>query len=535
MPTVAISVVAGTVLTGMVALPMFWDNPQRRWCIPVLFVLGVCATHFVGMNAVTIAVDLTDTVPASINTSLLVVLVANVVLVIIGLSLAAVWLAMRERRVRALTAHRMLHLAHQDALTGLANRFSFTEALADRYRDAPGAEGGFALLMLDLDRFKVINDTLGHGMGDELLRRAAQRLRQAAGNDFVARLGGDEFALLAPANADALRRQAEQIVDLLSRPFLIDGHVLEISTSIGIAVAPADGVDETELTRHADLALYRAKQEGANTYRFFESEMSERAQARRVLELDLRRAVMRQEFEVHYQPQVHSRSGEFNGAEALIRWRHPERGLVSPAEFIPLAEEIGLIGAIGEWVLRTACAEAATWPGHLSLAVNLSPMQFRDARLAANVAAILAETGFPPLRLELELTENALLQDDGMTYKILHDLRALGVRISMDDFGTGYSSLSYLRRFPFDKIKIDQSFIRQIPGDRDSMAIVQAISSLGTKLGMTVTVEGVETQEQRSFSINEGCDQLQGYLFSKPVPAEAVRALFADKAIALAG
>jgi len=534
-PTVAVSVFAGTLLTGTIALPVLWDNPRRHWLMPALFVLGVCAAHFVGMNAVTIAVDLTDKVPGSINTSLLVVLVANVVFVIIALSLTAAWLAVRDRDQRARTDARMLHLAHQDALTGLANRLSFTESLSERYRQGPSLGGGFALLMLDLDRFKVINDTLGHGMGDELLRRAAKRLLQAADGDFVARLGGDEFAVLAPSDATLLRSRAERIVDLLSRPFLIDGHVLEISTSIGIAIAPADGADETALARNADLALYRAKQEGANTYRFFESEMSERALARRMLELDLRRAVVRQEFEVYYQPQVHSRSGEFDGAEALIRWNHPERGIVSPAAFIPLAEEIGLIGSIGEWVLRTACAEAAKWPDHLSLAVNLSPMQFRDARLAANVAAVLAETGFPASRLELELTENALLQDDGTTYKILHDLRSLGVRISMDDFGTGYSSLSYLRRFPFDKIKIDQSFMRQIPGDRDSMAIVQAISSLGAKLGMTVTVEGVETAEQRAFSINEGCDQLQGYLFSKPVPAAVVRDLFATRAVARTG
>ena len=263
--------------------------------------------------------------------------------------------------------------------------------------------------------------------------------------------------------------------------------------------------------------------------------MSLRAHARRMLELDLRRAIVRQEFEVYYQPQVHSRSGEFNGAEALIRWNHPDRGMISPAEFIPLAEEIGLIGSIGEWVLRTACAEATSWPEHLSIAVNLSPVQFRDPHLAANIAAILAETGLKPSRLELELTENALLQNEGTTYATLHDLRARGIRISMDDFGTGYSSLSYLRRFPFDKIKIDQSFIRQIPADPDSIAIVQAVTSLGAKLGMTVTVEGVETPEQHAFSVKEGCDQLQGYLFSKPVPAAKVRELLAARPAALAG
>jgi EAL domain-containing protein (putative c-di-GMP-specific phosphodiesterase class I) len=258
--------------------------------------------------------------------------------------------------------------------------------------------------------------------------------------------------------------------------------------------------------------------------------MNERAQARRSLELDLRRALARGELQVHYQPQVDTRTGASDGAEALVRWIHPQRGFVSPAEFIPLAEEIGLIGSIGDWVLRTACAEAVLWPEHLSVAVNLSPVQLRDARLASSVAAVLAETGLPGSRLELEITESALMQEDANTLGTLHALRALGVRISMDDFGTGYSSLSYLRRFPFDKIKIDQSFIRQIPDDADSVAIVQAVASPGAKLRMTVTAEGVETSEQRCFTSAEGCDQIQGYLISKPVPAPQVRAFFAEPA-----
>jgi diguanylate cyclase (GGDEF)-like protein len=538
LPMVAVSVMSGTILTALVALPVFWIPRRWRWCAPALFVLAVCSTHFIAMGAFDIAIDLTENVPTeTINTNMLAVLVTNVVFVIIALSLTSVWLAMRHRREHVRTAARMLALAHQDSLTGLANRLSFTEALAKRYSGPSDAENAFALLLLDLDRFKAINDTLGHGMGDELLRRVAKRLKRAAGEDFVARLGGDEFAIIVDAgvNGASVRTRAEQVNDLLSRPFVVQGHVLEIAASIGIALAHADGADPAELARCADLALYRAKQEGANTYRFFETEMSLRAHARRMLELDLRRAIVRQEFEVYYQPQVHSRSGEFNGAEALIRWNHPDRGMISPAEFIPLAEEIGLIGSIGEWVLRTACAEATSWPEHLSIAVNLSPVQFRDPHLAANIAAILAETGLKPSRLELELTENALLQNEGTTYATLHDLRARGIRISMDDFGTGYSSLSYLRRFPFDKIKIDQSFIRQIPADPDSIAIVQAVTSLGAKLGMTVTVEGVETPEQHAFSVKEGCDQLQGYLFSKPVPAAKVRELLAARPAALAG
>lgn len=442
----------------------------------------------------------------------------------------------RDQRERLRNEAKMMLLAHHDSLTGLANRLNFNETLAGRLL-LPSSEDVFALIMLDLDRFKAVNDTLGHGMGDELLRRVAGRLRRVVrADDLVARLGGDEFAIIANigGNQAAVRRIAADIVDLLERPFLIDGQIIDIGTSIGIALAPTDGDQPADLARNADLALYRAKQEGGSTYRFFEAEMNIRVQARRALELDLRRAAARQEFEVHYQPQADPRTGMFDGAEALVRWRHPRRGMVSPAEFIPLAEEIGLIGSIGDWVLRTACAEAARWPEHLSVAVNVSPVQFRDAGLAASVAAILAETGLPGERLELEITETALMQDDGHTLQVLHALRALGVRISMDDFGTGYSSLSYLRRFPFNKIKIDQSFIRQVPGDADSIAIVQAITTLGLKLGMTVTVEGVETLEQRAFTATEGCDQIQGYLISRPVPAEQVRELLARSVAARA-
>jgi diguanylate cyclase (GGDEF)-like protein len=435
--------------------------------------------------------------------------------------------AVRDQRERLHSEAKMMLLAHHDPLTGLANRLSFNQALAGRCLLPGSGKDNFALLMLDLDRFKAVNDTFGHGVGDELLRRAARRLRRAVREgDLVARLGGDEFAIVAgDGNLDVVRRIARDVIDLIERPFVIDGHVLSVGTSVGIAIASADGDEPGRLSQSADLALYRAKQEGGGTFRFFEAEMSARAQARRALELDLRRAAARQEFEVFYQPQVDPRTGEFEGAEALVRWRHPRRGLVSPSEFIPLAEEIGLIGTISDWVLRTACTEAARWPAHLSVAVNLSPVQFRDLRLAAKVAETLADAGLPGARLELEITESALLQDDGHTLQTLHALRALGVRISMDDFGTGYSSLSYLRRFPFDKIKIDQSFIRQVPGDTDSIAIVQAITSLGAKLGMTVTAEGVETPEQRAFTVAEGCDQIQGYLIGRPVPASQVREL----------
>ena len=438
-------------------------------------------------------------------------------------------IAVRDQRERLRAEAEMHRLAHHDTLTGLANRHQFNEALAKHLASRREGDATFALLMLDLDRFKLVNDTLGHGMGDALLRRVSQRLLRAVREvDLVARLGGDEFAILKVGGTDlpAIHAMAERVIDILARPFLIDGHILNIGTSVGIALAPEDGESAETLMGNADLALYGAKEEGRGRYRMFESSMNARIQARRLLELDLRRAVGRQEFELYYQPQVDARTGSYDGAEALIRWHHPERGLVSPADFIPLAEETGLIGTIGEWVLRTACIEALSWPAHLNVAVNLSPVQFRDTRLATTIRNILAETRFPPARLELEITEGSLLQDEQRTLAILRELRTLGIRISMDDFGTGYSSLSYLRRFPFDKIKIDQSFVRQTPDDKDSAAIVRAIATLGASLGMKTTAEGVETDAQSSFIAEQGCDQLQGYLISRPVPADRIQALF---------
>ncbi|GJE02217.1 bifunctional diguanylate cyclase/phosphodiesterase [Methylobacterium isbiliense] len=437
--------------------------------------------------------------------------------------------AVRDQRERLRAEAEMHRLAHHDALTGLANRHQFNAALDARFASRRAEDASFALLILDLDRFKVVNDTLGHGMGDELLRRVAKRLLCALRDeDLVARLGGDEFAILKAGGVDlaAIQALAERVIDILARPFLIDGHILNIGTSIGIALAPTDGDRAEVLMGNADMALYGAKEEGRGRYRMFEASMNARIQARRSLELDLRRAIARQEFELYYQPQVDARTGAFDGAEALIRWHHPVRGMVSPAEFIPIAEETGLIGNLGEWVLRTACTQALSWPEHLTVAVNLSPVQFRDGRLATTIRNILAETNFPPARLELEITEGSLLQNEQRTLVILRELRALGIRISMDDFGTGYSSLSYLRRFPFDKIKIDQSFVRRTPDDKESAAIVRAIAMLGASLGMKTTAEGVETDAQSSFITGEGCDQIQGYLISRPVPARQIEALF---------
>jgi diguanylate cyclase (GGDEF)-like protein len=385
-----------------------------------------------------------------------------------------------------------------------------------------------ALLLLDLDRFKAVNDTLGHAIGDKLLCRVVDRLRATVRkSDLVARLGGDEFAILqrSPKQPDAAKALAQRLVDLVGRTYLVDDHILNIGVSIGIALPPTDGTDPDRLLKSADLALYRAKEEGRGRFRFFEQEMDARAQARRALELDLRRAFALRQFEVYYQAQMNLHDKQVVGFEALVRWRHPQRGMVSPAAFIPVAEEIGLISQIGEWVLLTACREAANWPGNQRIAVNLSPMQFSTPGLVDTVAAALATSGLSPQRLELEITESVLLEDTAATLAILHQLRSLGIRIAMDDFGTGYSSLGYLRSFPFDKVKIDQSFIRDMPTDSDSAAIVKAIIGLGISLGISTTAEGVETEEQLNRLRAEGCTDIQGYLLSKPVPAAEVEAV----------
>ncbi|WP_246692974.1 bifunctional diguanylate cyclase/phosphodiesterase [Methylobacterium sp. WL64] len=430
-------------------------------------------------------------------------------------------LAVRDQRERLQTESRMRLLAFSDALTNLPNRTRFHELVAQHAASYHEHGRAFAILMLDLDRFKLVNDTLGHGLGDTLLRKTAERLKSALGaHDIVARLGGDEFAVLQVdvAGSEATHALATRIIDLMGRPFLIDGMLVNVGASVGAALAPMDGIDPDQLLRNADLALYKAKADGKGTFRRFEPALDARMQARRGLEADLRRAIAVQEFELYYQPLVDARTGRINAAEALVRWHHPDRGLVSPADFIPLAEETGLIGPLGQWVLRTACAQAARWPTHIRVAVNLSPAQFRDVRLADTVKAALSAGGLSADRLELEITEGVLLSDEERTLATLTRLRAAGVSISMDDFGTGYSSLSYLRRFPFDKIKVDQSFVRQLPSDPESAAIVRAIITMGTCLGMSITVEGVETAEQFAFTTAEGCDQVQGYHVSRPLP-----------------
>jgi diguanylate cyclase (GGDEF)-like protein len=378
------------------------------------------------------------------------------------------------------------------------------------------------VLCLDLDRFKAVNDTLGHPIGDGLLRAAAGRLQnciRSAGS--VARLGGDEFVVLLAdlPNADDAGSVAQRIIEAIQEPFDLDGHQVNVGASIGVAIAPADGLEVDLLLRNADVALYRAKADGRGNFRFFELAMDAQLQARRLLELDLRRALAEDEFILFYQPQVDAKTEKIVEFEALLRWQHPQRGLISPAEFIPLAEEIGLIVPLGEWVIHQACAQAATWPKDIKVAVNLSPAQFKTQTLPHSVVSALASSGLAPARLELEITESVLLANNDATLATLHQLRSLGISIAMDDFGTGYSSLSYLRSFPFDKIKLDRSFVSELAASEGSLAIVKAVSDLGKSFGMVTTAEGVETAAQFATVRDQGCSQAQGFYFSRPVPA----------------
>jgi|GEM_PF-802072 len=422
-----------------------------------------------------------------------------------------------QRRSEARIAHMALH----DALTGLPNRVLLSERLDHAL--ARAKRGALvATHLLDLDRFKNVNDTLGHGAGDKLLRSVAERLRALVReSDTVARIGGDEFAVMqvAISQISDATSLAQRIIDTLSRPYDIEGQQAVIGTSVGISVGPVDGECPEQILRNADLALYRAKSDGRGTYRFFERDMDAQMQARRALECDLRKALARGEFELYYQPVVDLASNRMSSVEALIRWRHPEKGMVPPGTFIALAEEIGLIVPIGEWAIREACAAAARWPQELRIAVNLSPAQFRNPGLLQTIVAALATSGLSPNRLELEITETILLQDSEATLATLYRLRELGVRVAMDDFGTGYSSLSYLQSFPFDKIKIDRSFVRDIAESAGSLNIVRAVAALAKGLGMAATAEGVETQEQLDRIRSEGCSEMQGFLFSEPLPA----------------
>ena len=425
---------------------------------------------------------------------------------------------------------RVRHLAHYDALTDLPNRVTFYERLASILAHLRRNES-VAILSLDLDHFKNVNDTLGHPIGDRMLTAVADRMRACVREeDLVARLGGDEFVVVQVPSGERpeVPALASRLIETVGAPYELDDHQLVIGLSIGIALAPSDGAQPDILLKNADLALYRAKADGGGTYRFFEIAMDARMQARRALEMELRKAVLNCQFELNYQPIIDVKTGAITSCEALIRWRHPERGMIPPMEFIPVAEETGMIVPIGEWVLAQACAEAMRWPKHIGVSVNLSPAQFKSRNLVQAVKNALKDSGLPAERLELEITELVLLQETEGSFAILHQLRDLGIKIAMDDFGTGYSSLGYLRSFPFNKIKIDQSFIRDLSSKEDSLAIVRAVVGLSSSLGITTTAEGVETKEQLARLTSEGCNEAQGYLFSKPRSASEVEKLLRD-------
>ncbi len=429
--------------------------------------------------------------------------------------------SLRDVTARKQAELQIAHMAVHDALTGLPNRLLFRDRLDQALAAAKRYGGGFAVLACDLDRFKAVNDTLGHPAGDKLLRVVADRLKGVICEvDTVARLGGDEFAIiLAGLGAPkAVSSVAERVIEAVSRPVEIDGDTAGIGVSVGIALGTVETDDADELFKNADIALYRAKAAGRNTFSFYEPGVDGAIAERTLLERDLRGAVQEGAFVLHYQPIMDLAAGEPGGFEALMRWRHPTRGMISPADFIPLAEETGLIAPLGSWALREACREASAWPGDLRVAVNVSAVQFQKPGFEADVVRALAASGLPPHRLELEITESLLIADAEAVIACLHRLRGLGVRVAMDDFGTGYSSLSYLRRFPFDKIKIDRSFVRDI-GDPDAAAIVRAIVGIGAQLGATITAEGVETGDQLTRVRQEGCAEVQGYLFSKPLSA----------------
>ena len=435
-------------------------------------------------------------------------------------------IAERERRVT--------HLAFNDVLTGLANRTMFHEHINYQLRANPGGDRVFALFCLDLDRFKAINDTLGHSLGDALLIEAGRRLSHVAIGCFVARLGGDEFVVVQPLAGEQgeIDRLAAAILEAMKLPFDIDGHRILPSTSIGIAIAPDDGGDLDTLLRNADLALYRAKGAGRGIYSFFEESLNEQAQARRVIECELRAAIEHGEFELYYQPLFDLRSRRIGSFEALLRWNHPTRGLIAPLEFIPIAEDTGLIVAIGAWAMSEACREASAWPEHIRVAVNVSPVQLQRPGLNQIIVNALATTGLAPNRLDIEITESIFLEGTTETLDSLHALRALGIRIALDDFGTGFSSLSYLQKFPFDRIKIDQTFIQALFVRPGAGAIIRAITDLATALGMETTAEGVEETTQLREVEMHGCSSIQGFLFSKPVRACDIAALLDEPALA---
>ncbi|RPF72391.1 putative bifunctional diguanylate cyclase/phosphodiesterase [Aurantiacibacter spongiae] len=522
-----------TVAGGMLAVRRLRTGGERLMIVQAgaLLSLTIVGLHFADMAAfsVTPLPGISHVDDSEIFTGMAAA-IGMVALLIVGTGMSTYVI---ERKTSSESEDRIAHIAMHDSLTDLANRHQFTDLLEAECDKLKRYGRPFSLLMVDLDRFKPINDTLGHPIGDAVLQRVANRLCVAVrSGDVVARLGGDEFAILGFGIRDSgtAASQAARIVEILSRPMIVNGHVIELSGSVGFAVAPEHGSDPENLIQHADIALYSAKRDGKRTFRMFEASLMEDIRRRRSLEAALRQACMRDEFTIAYQPVFSSASGEISGAEALVRWTCAERGPVSPVEFIPVAEELGLVSRIGADVLRRACKDAASWPGGLDLAVNVSPVQLLDPRLPQTVARALEDSGLQPERLELEITETALLNNDEAALRTLTQIQELGVRISLDDFGTGYSSLSYLHRFPISRIKIDKSFVQRLPDDLGSASIVRAIAQLGESLSMKITAEGIETDGQLTFIREQGCDHVQGFLTGHPIPAEAFADLVARAA-----
>ena len=419
----------------------------------------------------------------------------------------------------------IVHLARHDVLTGLANRAEFNAKLEETSKRIKRSGGAVTVMMLDLDKFKVVNDTLGHPAGDQLLIEVARRLKASVREtDVLARLGGDEFAIIqegGPNQHEGAIALALRIINALNLPFDLDGNAASIGTSIGIVLAPEFGSEPEELLKRADLALYNVKASGRNDFRLFQPEMLEVAQTQQSAESELRNAIARDEFELHYQPVIDVQSSQMSGAEALIRWRHPTKGLIAPDQFIPLAESTGLIVPLGEWVLQQACKDAVLWPSHIKVAVNISAVQFRSGTLLDVILCTLVETGLSPNRLELEITETSLLENKEAHLTTIRQLKNLGISFALDDFGKGYSSVNYLTNFPFDKIKIDKSFTQGVLNRRDCAAIVASVLALAQGLGTVTTAEGVETEEQFRYMKQAGVDLVQGYLFGRPVPISA--------------
>ena len=442
-----------------------------------------------------------------------------IALVFTVLVLVAIGIGVAQKRAETQVAY----MARHDSLTGIANRAVLAESMEEALALLRRRGDAFTLFMLDLDLFKTINDSLGHPVGDALLKAVAVRLSACMREiDTVARLGGDEFAVLTAAEGNQRETAvvtANRLLQAVAAPYEVDGHHLEVGTSIGITLAPEHGTDADQLVKNADLALYRAKAEGRNTYRFFADAMGTEACTRRALQIGLRDALTNGEFELHYHPIVEIKTREIASIEALIRWRHPQRGMIAPGEFIALAEETGLINPIGQWVLHKACSDAVTWPSHIKVSVNLSPVQFRKINPIEVFCAALTNSGLPPERLELEITESVLMQGNAENVETLHQLRSLGIAIVLDDFGTGYASLSYLRMFPFDKIKIDRSFVNELSKSAGCASIVAAVAGLGRSLHVGTVAEGIETEDQLALVRTAGCTYAQGFLFGRPCPA----------------